>query len=700
LQIKEWENYLQQEIDDYASKKAKFEMPPYCKISEEPSRSLVGMTAEIRKAREMMAVPLHRNWEIPGQDSSDGHVCPVCLVRKSKKDKEKPPSKQKPCEICMKRRTHRLNKWLKGDIESDTIWISEVADANDRVALITMTLDIEPWLDGTRLDSLRTQAISEWRKFNPELYEFWQRDENTRKKEHNPVNPDRPFDSLQQEIKKRLGQFKEDDLLLCNLQEGYRHAKERNDQRSDDEIWRNYFSLIVEDRASRDQPEWKNDDPRHNAGWLTHQLFRKLASPGRIYRFQRQAEEFFKALLAGFRETAAENQNRRRVRRLIFKTANSGSWEDLQPYAGRFNDTPLDLLYIKELGGFITISNLSRLLERTQGEGGFIDKTIPLKDDDNNPASTLTIKAVEELSGDFGHLGAYNPVISLDLSPVRFRVLVPLEAASACVDRALQAWSYEFSRVRDRLPIQIGVAAFPRKTPFQAVIDAVRNLEEDLRSGNADPEIWRVVDTEIRDGITVLSVTAGGSSAEPELWTMPMTLPDGREDVFYPYTEVEDSEARFPLDFRHPKTERIYRHVKDLKSGDGVHVYPSRVAFLFMDDTKKRFEPAECKPLKQWKRMRELWNLIDRAVPSRTALHGAWSELAGRRDAWKAPNGTWLDSGDEAWTDLVRAIFHERLGIRGAGLDTLVQAARDGLLEWCLEWHLRVLKLQVNGGKP
>jgi hypothetical protein len=66
-----------------------------------------------------------------------------------------------------------------------------------------------------------------------------------------------------------------------------------------------------------------------------------------------------------------------------------------------------------------------------------------------------------------------------------------------------------------------------------------------------------------------------------------------------------------------------------------------------------------------------------------------------RRGAWQGPDGKWLEGGKTAWLDLARALFHERLGIRGACLETLVAAAEDGLLDWSLEWHMSVLKEQV-----
>ncbi len=687
LQIKEWEKWLIEKIDSYAGE-ASLETPPYCSISE-PSRSLVGMTAEIQDARKTMAVPLHRSWEITGENPSEGHVCPVCLVRRNG-DRT---SKQARCKPCKDRRAGRLDTWLGGETGADTIWISEVADVNDRVALITMSLDIDPWLDGTRLDALRTQAIPEWQKFNPELSEFWKRDKNNRKKEANPIHPDRPFDSLQQEILKRLGQFNKEDLLFCNLQEGYRHENG----------WPYFFSKIVEDRANA--PQWDDLDDDARARWLAHQLFRKLASPGRIYRFQRQAKDFFKGLLAEFREIAAADRNRWRTRRLVIKPdiGSSDFWEDLQPYNGRYGDAPVSLLYRKKTKDFLTICNLARLLRPEKHKDSLNGITLKLKAEDREYKKKTEILKVKSVSDEAGELGCYHPVILLELSPVRFRVLVPLEVASRCVDYAIEAWSEQFARVWDRLPLRAGVVAFRRMTPFQAVIEAARNIEDDLNR-DRKPEIWQVTGCETRDGITALSLRSLDGQSE-FLQTMPIRLPDGREDVFYPYLAVEDKRVRFPHDFQHPNPTngRTYRHAKDLRIGDGVFVYPSYIATVFLDSTARRFEPLNRRQLTQWRRMRDLWKLIDRNVPSQTALRGAWSELAERREAWQGPDlpaathaaqagGTWFEGGKKAWLDLVCAVFHERLGVRSACLETLVQAASDGILDWSLEWHMSVLK--------
>lgn len=662
LRINDWKDWLAEQIDGFA-RDANLEMPPYCSISE-PSRALVGITAEIRRARDATAVPLPRAWEITDKDASEGHVCSVCLVRRN----DSRTDKQRPCEPCNTRRTHRLDMWLQGKLGSDSIWISEVADANDRVALLTMSLDIEPWLDGTRLDALRTQAIPEWRKFNPVL-----------KNKPNPIDPYKPFDSLFQHIKGKLASFDQNDPVLRNLQEGYQH--EAN--------WSSFFSKIVEDRA--DAPKWNALDDNGRARWLTHQLFRKLASPGRVYRFQRQTEGFFRELLAGFRDLASANPNHWRTRRLVIKPSNgsSGQWDDRQIYNVRHGDAPLSLLYRKQSGDFLTICNLARLRKLEGCKDGLSRSPLELETEDRTEPKWLQVHSVTD---EAGALGVYHPVIPLELSPVRFRVLLPLEAASACVDRAIEAWNEEFARVWDRLPLRVGVVAFPRMIPFQAVIEAARTIEDDLDTIEK-PETWRVAGRKTREGIVALSLVS--SDGRHELRTVPVRLSDGREDVFYPYFAVEDKQVRFPLDFQHPK-DQTYRHAKDLRHGDGVFVHPPLIATVFMDGTARRFEPPEIRPLMEWRLMRDIWKLIEDVAPSQTALRGAWSELTQRCEAWLGPNGAWLEGGEEAWHGLVRAVFHERLGARSACLETLVQAARDGLLGWSLEWHWSVLKKRIS----
>jgi CRISPR-associated Csx11 family protein len=647
------------EVERYAESH-KFETPPLTLLSES-TRSFIGMVDELRKAREKLAIPLHCTWPIPETGPERGHVCPVCQVRFNQhqaNDRTDNARKQRVCKVCGDRRKGRLDAWLNGD--GDTVWISEVADSNDRVALLSFSLDIEAWIGGDHVDSLRAQSTREWRRFNATL-----------SGQASPVDPAKPFASLVGHVRAKLSNFDKNDPVLRSLQEGYRYESD----------WPSFFSKIVEDRA--EAPRWDDLDDDARARWIVHQLFRKLPSPGRIHRFWRSAETFFDELLFRFREIAAAHPNRWRVRRLLLEPdGNEGGWQDWETYAGRLGDAPFEVLYQAETGRFITICNLGRCLDAQDAKGSLEGRSVELMGDDGQ-TRTLVIRRVH----DPDRVGVYAPVIPLERSPQRFRVLVPLESASACIETAIEKWQEEFGRVWDRMPLRTGIVAFPRMTPFQAVIEAARNLEADLTE--AKSEVWRVHERRTKDGVTALTLVRPDRACETVL--VPTGLPDGREDVFYPYLCVEDRELRHARDFQHPNG-AVYRHAAALGRGDGVFVHPSRVTAVFLDATARRFEKARSWYLSDFRRMRDTWDLLARAAPSLGALRGAWAEIEERQTAWRSPDGEWLAGGEEEWIELAHAVLRNRLGASGAALDHLAEAARDGILEWAIEWHLGWLK--------
>ncbi len=669
---------IEGEVESFARGK-RFETPPRTLLSGS-TRSFIGMVEQLRKAREILAIPLHRTWVVPEPGSAGGHVCPVCQVRFNQphaNDRTENARKQRVCAVCADRRKGRLDAWLNGD--GDTIWISEVADSNDRVALLAFSLDIEAWIGENRVDSLRAQSVLDWRCFNPVLAEYWVRDQSKRRVEDNSVDAKSPRDSLLRHVLEVLRHaattdYKLDqqvDLVLGNLQEGYRREKSMEE----------FFSKIVEDRSGA--PRWDGLDDDARARWIVHQLFRKLPSPGRIHRFWRAAETFFDELLVRFREIASAHPNRWRVRRLLLEPfGQDGGWEDRETYAGRLGVAPFEVLYRADRGRFVTICNLARCLDADESARSLQGQSLKMKSDDGR-TRTLTIQSV----GEPDKIAAYAPVIPLERSPQRFRVLVPLECAPACIEAATEKWQEEFGRVWDRMPLRTGIVGFPRMTPFQAVIESARNLEADLME--TKPEVWRVKDRRTKEGVTALTLVRSDRACETAL--VPTGLPDGRDDVFYPYFQVEDNALRHARDFQHPNG-TVYRHATALRAGDGVVVRPSRVTAVFLDATARRFEEARSWRLSDFRRMRDTWTLLERVTPSLGALRGTWAELEERQAAWHNADGSWVDGADKEWIEFARAVLSNRLGVSGAALEHLVEAARDGILEWAIEWHLGWLK--------
>ncbi len=668
-------DHIGERVDAIARDRA-LETPPCCRISDS-SRSLVGLAAEVRQARQRLAVPLHRAWPLNGDQGRDpssatGHTCPVCGVRPNGSTGQARAQKGQPCRVCQERRAGRLRNWKEGHYGKDTIWFSEIADGNDRLALLSLGFDLTPWLGGEAMDSLRAQAAEEWVRHNPAV-------------QRHGIRPGHAFPDLVEYVRARIQQNPDQhDPVLRLLQDGFRQEAANS--------WRPFFSKIVEDRApGAEAPRWEALTPEGRARWLVHQLLRKHPSPGRVHRFWRTTEAFLDDLLERFRELAARSPNRWRVRRLsisarIEEGPPLGEQDQGEVLNGHLGGQPLALLYRHDHDDLITVSNLARNLAETDTRTALEGQALLARGDEDDQPRKLIIERVRE-EGD--RLGVYTPITPLDRSPERLRVLVPLAHAPDCLDTAISAWKEQFARVWDRMPLYAGAIAFPRLMPYQAVIEATRNLEDDLRGSpgmrsSDEAETWRVKGAELRDGIQSLHMT--NPQGDDETVTVPLTLPDGRPDRFFPYCRVEDDSLRTPHDFAHPDG-TVYRHMGDLQRGDGVQVQPARLAWLFMDSAGRRFESITPRPLADWRRLRRLWTLICRTAPSLAAVRGGWATLD---EAWLAWRGD--PEADAEWRELVRTVLHQRWRAEGAALEELTETAMTGELRRCLEWHLGVMK--------
>ncbi|MBX3183951.1 MAG: hypothetical protein KIT72_00380 [Polyangiaceae bacterium] len=653
---------IETEVDKLAKTQA-FETPPLVRLSSS-TRSFIAMSRELAEARRVLEVPVHRAWSIASDGSRGKHVCPVTLVRAGEPSNNGSDRKQDASKSAYDRRTGRRSAWEQSG--GDTIWISEVADENDRVALLTFSLGLEGWLDSTHVDSLRAQSVVEWRANNASLA---------------AINASTPRASLRTHVegfvnsptKSAKGTL--NDAVLSSLNDGFAHEISLED----------FFHKVVEDRAGTSAWSSLNET---RAAWLTHQLFRKNASPGRVHRFWRTTRAFFAEALEEFR-TLVSGTGGARTQRLSLTLSGGTNLRVGEVYAGHLPSAPnAPFEILRRASDFVTVCNLARVL----GPDGDAAKLKGMQfdaSDDDGQRRCFTIDAVSAAEG---ALWSYRPLIVLEENPERFRVLVPLAAEAACVDHIITKWRKEMSRVWDRLPLRIGVIGFPRKTPFQAVIEATRNVEDDL--GAAGGERWRVAAVGVQPSTTKLSFEVAGKSEQVEL---PSQLADGRDDVYFSNLAVVGAE-REARDFTAPRPDGasvVYRRAAELKPGDEVFVEPSRYACVFLDSTACRFEPITVHPLSEWDRRRTVWDLVEKAAPSLTAARAVEQSLREARERWTDENGV-LDCA--AWTGWVHAVLANEWNAK-EHLQDLEHAAQDGLLERVLSWHLHVLK-QTTGVSP
>lgn len=84
-----------------------------------------------------------QQWRTVGPGKCE--ICPVCGLRPKREDRD-------VCKTCERRRSSRIVKWKENP--SQTIWIDEIADANDRVALIVGKFGLDDWLSGDLVQTM------------------------------------------------------------------------------------------------------------------------------------------------------------------------------------------------------------------------------------------------------------------------------------------------------------------------------------------------------------------------------------------------------------------------------------------------------------------------------------------------------------------------------------------------------------------
>ncbi|MGC8933511.1 MAG: hypothetical protein ACP5LQ_09545, partial [Candidatus Methanodesulfokora sp.] len=123
------------EVEDKKKEMLKKALP---EARKEALREIVYPTSFIRFSQKFDQY----NWE-------NKEVCPICRLRPMDGNSE-------GCEHCLERRKKRANMWRHNP--KSTIWLDEVSDQNDRIALVVGCFILDKWLDGFFIKTLAIRA--------------------------------------------------------------------------------------------------------------------------------------------------------------------------------------------------------------------------------------------------------------------------------------------------------------------------------------------------------------------------------------------------------------------------------------------------------------------------------------------------------------------------------------------------------------
>ena len=310
----------------------------------------------------------------------------------------------------------------------------------------------------------------------------------------------------------------------------------------------------------------------------------------------------------------------------------------------------------------------------------------------NRRFGQVTIAAVNHLPE------TYAPAIPILREPRTFMALVPANKALAVMQAIKAKYEREMGKVRNRMPLTLGVVYSGRRTPLATLLDAGRRMLRRPARG-AEAEVGDVVPQNLlTDGWPTTVKVSLRMGERKIIVSVPTVMGDGAtHDVWYPYWRVGGNPTGRTRWFIGPDGEH-WVHVTDLRPGDRVAFTPSTFDYEYLDTTARRYEIAygsdgQRRPLSRRQRpylleeiacIEETWEQISRLSTSQIRL--VETLIGAKRHDWSQPTGTLK----------VCATFRQFVGdvLRQAGVhDTpLEEAAITGMLSDALEIHLAINK--------
>lgn len=396
----------------------------------------------------------------PLPSGKDEDVCPVCRFRSK-------PSVQDACKVCQDRRAGRQEKWLS-QAEGQTIWVSEIADANNRMALLTLRFDLSRWLSGEWFTTIFTQTFDEW--FNGERMQRLRQNQqqwHRLARLHSRSSPGPDAGTATAILEHCITDLSRDPGFKASLLRTFF---------DDIDIPQQQFQMHVENLRSRTD---EAGAPQLTADALGSLVFTQNPSPGRLARTWEAAQAFIADVIAKIRDEVFST----RPERLRFQTITEVSGVE---NGGTYRVAVPDLE-----GGPVVVLALSRREFLT------IDCLDKFRwSNDRKLTGVQAVRRALEAKGiqswrdeDTGDLVAgstevrvgpaterYLPFAVLADSPVFSQLLLPASRIPDVLKIILDLEDNHFVAVRGKLALHAGILVAKRKFPLYTLLEAGQQI--------------------------------------------------------------------------------------------------------------------------------------------------------------------------------------------------------------------------------
>jgi len=662
------------------------ELWPFFTLSK-PRRTLTAITKEVAARDQLAALPkmatllsVEQSREVrqehplihgpvltpPGRGQD---VCPVCQFRSK-------PLVYEACYVCRERGAARQDIW-HSKRQDATIWVDEVADENNRIALLTLRFDLSKWLSGQWLTTLLSQTFDDW--LSSDRMSDVLNTNQQRTKLESVVSQVRANCEVAAAILNHVGtgQITQDAgfkaTLLSTFFEDVKASQTKGNS--------NYIIPFLENLRGR-----INDELGYKltADDLMVAVFTQNPSPARLERIWEETETFLDTWIEGVKaETFAD-----RPQRLRFTTAFAvPGVQARQTYRiavpgltpGSLVVVPLDE-YKRD---FLTVDSLEKFhlhLEDGNLEGLEAVRVALVKGEITSWADEATgerLAGIKErtpvLAGSFDR-EPYLSFIRLAHSPVFCQLLLPANRTSAVLRQLLALADERFGMVQGKLPVHVSLLVANRRFPLYGILEAGQQAlnHPSSQKGNLGQPWWNTTE----------------HASDPFYSHYPTKDPNGSGYLLKNLALVDRSSqfwltpGYFDFDFLRSTADR---HLLTYAEDDGKPVRPSV--------TYGHLRPRPL-PLHRLRTLIKVWDILIRPpCLGTTQRHHLHEALITKLEEWKTVG----QEVETTFASFSKALLQRSFGNKWQTLSEeqqrlLQQSAADGLLLETLELFQHVLK--------
>ncbi|MHA1338823.1 MAG: CRISPR-associated protein Csx11 [Promethearchaeota archaeon] len=638
----------------------------HVEISDKSSRSMVILTTEREKALNIISYPhigkienLEKEFD-KSKNSGGKDICPVCRIRLKLEKEDR-------CDKCKNRYKARVKNWVNQHPEK-TIWLDEIADKNDRVALIIGEFNLGRWLSGNYMNTFFSRNFKkEWQEANKSLCSNLSINSlnDLRKLFEDLFN----HNSLNKQQKKLLRSFI--NIRINNF---------IND----------FWKPIAERDPTREALNLRDNSEK--AKYLIKLLFKKHPSLARIYRIWNTTYEFinktiFEKILKGYNWNS--EIRRQRIKLRIYPNPNIPNYST---YDININGVWISPVCIDSQNGIFESTINLEILKNFGETVKKISKEITNKKIYNKNGETFNIIQAEPTNDNFNN---YLPYLKIYEYPDQFMMFVPAYEALDIAENILNEYEIQFSKVRDRLAFHLGIIAFQRKTPLYTIIDAGRRLLKEFKIKTKTKlvkvnSIEDIYDERLGKS-KELEIKMDLCKSIPIKWKISYSTGDPeQEDWWYPYLRVKN-----PSSNNNENDDKKIVYIKEIKKNDIIEIEPSYFKLFYLGNAADRFKVNDdLKPVDYIHFLKILWKEIEKKLKLKiwtiSQINTYWDEIKKRRQSYD----------EDTFKQFVKSALINILKINPQKdkdlFNLFFQTTMNEILDLCLYWNFQIRKIKLR----